>query len=250
MARKFRFDWRMSLAAGVLLPLMVSLGFWQIDRANQNRALIQQADARRQESPVMLESLLTPPANDLQQKQANNNLQLRQVVLKGQWLEQYFLLENQTHAGKNGYYVIGAVKLESGQYVLVNRGWLQAPTLRSELPLVPAQISPVNEVGEVYMSKPILTDEPMFAEAGWPKRVGRFNVPAAAKELGVDVLPFEVRLRPHSPSALVTQWPVVNIQPDKNIAYAIQWFAMAVALVICYLLFSFKQEKVSGEKMA
>jgi surfeit locus 1 family protein len=61
----------------------------------------------------------------------------------------------------------------------------------------------------------------------------------------VDVLPVILRLREGSPSALVTQWPVVNIAPEKNIAYAIQWFAMSVALVLFYLFLSFRRETKS-----
>ena len=53
---------------------------------------------------------------------------------------------------------------------------------------------------------------------------------------GRAVFPFEVRIQPDSPHALVAEWTVVNQSPSKHIGYAVQWFAMAAVLVIIGLL--------------
>lgn len=242
MGRHFHFEWRTALLAAVLLPVMTSLGFWQLHRADENRELIQMAEQRRQQQPAALGQL---PLAQLEQDIARGNLahwQLQQVSLQGQWLDKVFLLENQMHEGHNGYYVIGVMKFKDERYVLVNRGWIIAPALRSELPEVPAIVVAAVEQGEIYVTANVLRDEPVFAENGWPRRIGRFNVPGLARELDVTVLPMIVRLREGSPSALTAQWPVVNITPEKNIAYAIQWFAMSIALVLFYLALSFRRE--------
>ena len=91
------------------------------------------------------------------------------------------------------------------------------------------------------MPSHIYGDEPIFAEPGWPRRIGRLQLPGVARELGLEILPVVLRLREQSPSALTTHWPVVNIAPEKNTAYAIQWFAMSVALLLCYLAVSFRR---------
>lgn len=240
MARRFRFDWRITAFTVVLVPVMIALGFWQLHRADYHRALIRQAEQRRSEQPVALESLLVA-------KESDDALHLQQVALQGQWLDKYFLLENQIHAEKNGYYVFGVMQVAGVGKVLVNRGWIQAPLLRSELPVVPSPTSST-EVGEIYTSASLIEKKPLFAEDGWPKRVGRMNVSGAEQALGFELLPVVVRLREGSPSALATQWPVVNIQPEKNVAYAIQWFAMVLALLICYVVYSFRIEIQSTEK--
>ena len=36
--RTFRFDWKLTLLTTLLLPLLLSLGFWQLDRLDQRRA--------------------------------------------------------------------------------------------------------------------------------------------------------------------------------------------------------------------
>lgn len=242
MGRQFQFEWRTALLVVVLLPVMVSLGFWQLRRADENRGLMKMAEQQRQQPPLALErSLEMQLVQDIAGGQSTR-WQLQQVSMRGQWLDRIFLLENQTHEGHNGYYVIGVLKLADGEHVLVNRGWIIAPALRSELPIIPAAISDAEERGEIYATPSALLEGPVFAESGWPRRIGKLNVPGLAHELGLDVLPVMVRLGEGSPSALTVQWPVVNIAPEKNIAYAIQWFAMSVALVLFYIALSFRRE--------
>jgi surfeit locus 1 family protein len=246
MSRRFHFEWRTALLTVVLLPTMISLGFWQLRRADENRQIIQVAEQRRQQLPLALEQLTAKQvAQDIGSGQSARWL-LQQISLRGQWLDRSFLLENQTHEGRNGYHVIGVLKLADGGHVLVNRGWIIAPALRSELPAIPAATSGSEERGEIYVTPSVLQEGPVFAESGWPRRIAKLNVPGLAHELGVEVLPAIVRLREGSPSALTAQWPVVNIAPEKNIAYAIQWFAMSAALVLFYLALSFRREVINN----
>ncbi|HQQ74251.1 MAG TPA: SURF1 family protein [Pseudomonadales bacterium] len=227
--RQFRFEWRTALLAAALLPIMVNLGFWQLRRADENRELMRVAEQQRQRSPI---AFAQAPFVSLQQ-----------VTIRGRWSDRFFLLENQMHEGRNGYHVIGVIALEDGRNVLVNRGWIAAPTLRSELPVAPPVPEIAVERGEIYISPYLLqNNESVFAENGWPRRIGKLHIPGLVHELGFEVLPMVVRLREGSPSALTVQWPVVNISPEKNIAYAIQWFAMSVALIVFYLALSFRRE--------
>jgi surfeit locus 1 family protein len=242
MSSKFNFEWRTALLAAILLPVMIGLGFWQLQRADENSELLRVAEQYRQRQPLALVPLVE---NQITQDIESGNFgawHLQQVSIQGQWLEKYFLLENQMHEGRNGYYVIGAMKLASGRNLLVNRGWVIAPALRSELPVIPPAVTAVIEVGEAYVSQQILQETAIYAETGWPRRVGRLGVPEFAHELGLEVLPVIVRLHEGSPSALTAKWPVVNIAPEKNTAYAIQWFAMSVALVLFYLYVSFRPD--------
>jgi cytochrome oxidase assembly protein ShyY1 len=105
------------------------------------------------------------------------------------------------------------------------------------------------EIGELYLADFLYRSDAVFAENNWPKRIGRMNIAGLSQELGVDVLSVMVRLRENSPSALTVDWPVVNIAPEKNIAYAIQWFAMAVALLVCYIALSFRRKEALENKV-
>ncbi len=244
MSRHFQFDWRLLLLLIIFLPTMISLGFWQLRRADENRALIDSAAEKRQQKPVAFEELHIA---DLENDVATGRFTAWQhlpVTLHGRWATEVFLFEDQVEGGRNGYHIIGVMVLANGERILVNRGWTLAPSLRSKLPDYPSVVNNVEETGELYITPNILGDGPVFAEAGWPRRIGALQIASLEKELGSTLLPFMVRLHEGSPSALTAHWPVVNIAPEKNIAYAIQWFGMSFALVACYLAFSFRRTNI------
>ena len=85
--------------------------------------------------------------------------------------------------------------------------------------------------------------------AGWPKRVQELDVAALAQSLGEgDVYPYVLRLRRGGPSALYAHWQDVNVLPAKHTAYAVQWFAMAVALTAMYLAVGFGWINAAGHR--
>ena len=45
------------------------------------------------------------------------------------------------------------------------------------------------------------------------------------------------------PDGLVRQWPRPDSGSGKNLGYAVQWFAMALAVLIIYLVLSGKRER-------
>lgn len=240
MTRKFTFEWRITLLVLFLLPVLIGLGFWQLHRADHNSMLIAQAEQRRKENPAPLADVLQQLAGRVDRDKASE-WHLKPVTLRGYWTNKEFLLENQIYGERNGYYVFGVMQIDGIGFVLVNRGWIPAPTLRSELPAIPSVVSG-DEVGEVYISPTWAEHKPLFAEQGWPRRVGRMNLAGAEQELQVQLLPVVVRLTQGSASALAAQWPIVNIQPEKNIAYAVQWFSMAFVLLVCYGFYSYRSE--------
>ena len=53
---------------------------------------------------------------------------------------------------------------------------------------------------------------------------------------GSEVFPYQVRIQPSSPLALVAEWTVVNQSPSMHLGYAVQWFAMAAVLLLIGVL--------------
>lgn len=72
----------------------------------------------------------------------------RAATARGYWLPaQTLFLDNKMYRSRPGYHVLTPLRLSgSNAVVLVNRGWIAAPRLRSELPSVPS------ETGEVEIS--------------------------------------------------------------------------------------------------
>jgi len=241
IALEFRFDWKVTLLVLILLPVTVSLGQWQLRRADEKRALIAER-AEHQAVPPM-------PLNQLPQEQSQ--LRYRRVELTGSFdVEHCFLLDNQVHQGRVGYEIIcpfvdqtkadqqSADKADA-HTVLVSRGFVPAPSLRTQLPPIPSVAAPVSIHGEVYLptgEQVLLAD--LQAAGSWPRVVQSAAVDYLKSQLDASSIanaplyPWVVRLDEDSPAVLERHWQVVNLSPDMHSGYAVQWFAMAATLVL------------------
>ena len=56
------------------------------------------------------------------------------------------------------------------------------------------------------------------------------------REPGVKLFPHPVRIDSGVAAALTVDWQVVNVSPEKHTGYAVQWFTMAAALFILFIL--------------
>jgi cytochrome oxidase assembly protein ShyY1 len=224
---RWQFEWRLSLFAAFFITLFVCLGFWQLQRAEEKRAIARQWQFQREQAPVGLAALTSTAAE----------LAYRPVLLSGSFLEnRQFLLDNRIRRGRYGVEVISPLQDDSGQLVLVNRGWLAADPTRRELPAIPALAGRVTVQGYIYVPP---GDSYLLgaiaSDRGWPRLVQAAEVGAMGEMLGRPLFPYIVRLAPDSAGALVADWPLVNARPEKHTAYAFQWFAMALVLLLLFL---------------
>jgi surfeit locus 1 family protein len=227
-------DWRTSIVSVLLLPMLVGLGLWQLQRADEKAVINTQWELRRSQSPVPLQSLDSANAQ---------LLQYLPVQLSGHFLSaKYFLLDNRIHRGQFGNEVLAVFKLrDSGEAVLVNRGWIAADPSRRQEPTIPEVDGPVLITGHVYVSpgEPYLLADTAL-ESGWPKRIQAIEMDkfeAVVKQnMGVALFPHAVRIDSDSAAALTVDWQVVNVSPEKHTGYAVQWFTMAAALFILFIL--------------
>lgn len=232
LLRQYRFDWKLSLLTALLLPLLLSLGFWQLRRAHEKLELQEQYAARQQEAPVALAEL------DLAQ-----DLQYRQVVLTGRFDNTHnFLLDNRIHEGRAGYDLVTPLITSDDTVVFVNRGWLPQGPTREQLPAPDAIDGIVTLRGSIYVpvGAPLLLGAPMAPE-GWPRVIQALDPVPMASEAGLHpafVFPYSIRLAEGAPGVLVRDWPVISTTPARHRGYAVQWFAMAAVLLGLYLYYS------------
>jgi surfeit locus 1 family protein len=106
----------------------VGLGFWQLDRAEQKRAIQAEYDARSQDAPVGIGPRL----------QDADMLRFHRMTTKGSYDPDYqVLIDNRVQAGQVGYYVITPLRIPgSDMRVLVNRGWVPLGASREDLPKI------------------------------------------------------------------------------------------------------------------
>lgn len=231
--RRFHPGLLPTLVVLALLPLLLGLGFWQLQRAEEKRVLLAEQATRSQE-----------PALELRELEAVDDPAFRRVRLVGEFDgEHSLLLDNRQRGGRVGVELLQPfLDRPSGRWVLVNRGWLPWPqratppafdTPQGELQL---QVTVYRPAGQAFL----LGDG--APGAGWPRLVNAVDAPALWRELGRDGLAAELRLAP-GPASYVGNWPVVAVGPEKHLGYAVQWFALAATLLGLYLWLGVKQAR-------
>jgi len=234
------FDFRPALwptlATLLLLPVLIGLGNWQLERAKVKQALVDTHASRIRQSPVPLGGLLASSLPD-------SEMEYRQVTAQGAYdLDHQLLLDNRTYQGAAGYQVLTPFHLEgtgsAETWVLVNRGWVPLGDSRKVRPAVPG---PANRVTLRAMIQ--LPPEKLFrlgsaeeAAQTWPRVVQQLEVGKIDKVVGYPLLPLVLLLDPDDPGGFVRDWrPVYGITPDKHRAYAAQWYTLAFVLVLIYV---------------
>ena len=219
-----------TLATLILLPFLTRLGFWQLERADWKQDIVDRYAERIRQPAVDLQSLL-PVTTDSQ---------YLAVTASGHYdIGHQLLLDNRLHQGLAGYHVLTPLRLADREAtVLVNRGWVALGASRAVLPELPGP------AGEIRLSAMIvlppddvfLLDTAEEPATGWPQVVQSIDIAALEARLGYALLPLVLQLDAGDAHGFVREWkPVYGIPPAKHRAYAMQWFTLALVLVMIYI---------------
>ena len=213
----------------VVLGILIALGFWQLDRATQKRILLASYSVDPNATVVQLEPDL----------QSATDLRYQFASATGYYdAKHQFLLDNRTSHGRAGYHVLTPFKLRESQVaVLVNRGWIPIGVSRAELP--DPDVATQRRTIEGRIKQP-LADSFMLGDEQprqrWPYRIQRVETERLATELGYPLLPVILLLDSEQQDGYVRDWNTLPFGPERNVGYAVQWFGLAVALLIIYLV--------------
>jgi cytochrome oxidase assembly protein ShyY1 len=229
------------IAVGLLAVLgiiFVTLGNWQLERADERRLIAQRIDVGRSATPVRLSA--DSDASVLQPWQA--------AQVKGVWLAQWsVLLDNRNLDGKPGFWLATPLRLSDDTAVLVLRGWVARPIGQyNPFPAIGQSTAIVDVHGEVAFRVPQLYDMGESTSLNinpvpLSQTQGRTTVDLSllaqrqnvfidemSEVTGLQFLPV-VLLQTNQTDGtdLERQWPTPSIDADTNIGYAIQWFSFA-----------------------
>jgi surfeit locus 1 family protein len=235
VAEASRSRWRGPRAAFLIVltgcAILIALGTWQVQRLAWKTDLIATMDAR----------LALPPANLSDLLAAGTPEDFRPVRVNGTFLHDHEMyLAARSYQSQLGYHVVTPLLLDGGgpgsQAVLVDRGWVpvdrQKPESRAagqlpgkvtvegilRLPAKPGTFTPDNR-----------PDQNMWY---WP------DLPAMGAHAGLaQVAPVLIEAGPEAnPGGLpIGGQTRVNL-PNDHLQYAITWYALAVTLVVIYLV--------------
>ncbi|SLN33301.1 SURF1 family protein [Oceanibacterium hippocampi] len=226
----------------IALPLFIVtlwLGTWQVQRLFWKTDLIQRIESGLAADPAPLPAGAIDP----------DDWFYRRVSVDGVFdhAAEIHLLAH-AERGRLGYHVITPLeRSDGGGWVLVNRGWVpeerKDPATRAE-----GQVAGVQHVDGVarkswkvpWLQGLILPDNDI-AENLW--FFG--DIDQMAEHLGREVAPVFVEA---DGTANPGDWPrggqtVVSV-PNRHLEYAITWYGMAIALLVIYLLYHRKEERL------
>jgi len=231
MKLRVELDWRTTLATALLLPTLLSLGFWQLDRADEKAALIDRLEARRVLPAITPQSAIRLPDDERAD---------RQVVMGARFTpNRYVLLDNRLRGGKFGYEVVAFAEVDQ-LAVALNLGWVRGDPSRKTLPdiALPSGVQTVSgrlyqPSGEAFM----LGENQLPAQL--PGVVQQLTLSAWQDELQSQldqpIFPLEIRVDELASVAFDATWAIVNQTPAKHQGYAVQWFTMAAVLGLAFI---------------
>jgi surfeit locus 1 family protein len=226
----------------MLLPVLVGLGFWQLDRAQQKRAIQAEYDTRSRDERVAIGSQLQQP----------DDLCFYRVIVHGTYEPQYqMLIDNRVQDGHVGYHVITPLRIGSSDTrVLVNRGWVPMGQTRDDLPEAdaPPGMLEITGVATVPSDNVFTFAEPPAPKDKWQHVWQHVDIKRFAAAVPFPVQPVVILLDPDSPAGgFVRRWARLDTGIAVHKGYAFQWFTMAGALLLAYLLYGLRAAKVRDD---
>jgi surfeit locus 1 family protein len=226
------FDPRLltTLLALVLIAALLGLGRWQLRRADAKRALDDMFTSGADATLAIDRD--TPPLPRYQHIEASGSYDSSRQVL----------IDNMSNAqGRAGYYVITPFALTGGGWILVNRGWVPLGASRADLPRIAVPSGPRELHGRadelpragLQLGPRIPLAAPYPVVAGFPThdeiaRLMHESLWSRAAEV--------VLLDSAEPDGYLREWRPPGFPPMRHLAYAVQWFGLALTLAVIYVV--------------
>jgi len=222
-------NWKLAILAFLFIGIFTGLGCWQLSRANYKKGLLKSFAERTQQTPLTAREM-----NSI------SDLRFYRVRLEGNFDYQHILfLDNKTFHGKVGYEVYIPFKAKGlDKAILVDLGFIPMGKHREQLPSLVissshAEIMGMLNLPPTYFALGAINES---SHMTWPLRIEFINVSELAKILNYPVFPYILSIAPKDPHALAIEWQVNIMSPEKHMGYALQWFALAVTLLILFVV--------------
>jgi surfeit locus 1 family protein len=231
-----------SLTTLLILPLLVYLGVWQLQRWEEKLQLQNALENRSKAPPLILSSqdMQTKLKEIINEKTELQTIRFRRLEVIGHFLNtKQILVDNQILEGKVGYRVITPFLAEGDpKILLIDRGWIPLGKNRHTLPSITPIIEKVTLSGIINFPVQgiILKKNAKPFDNVWPHRVQYLDFQILSRLMQTPLYPFLLQLNEKNAyefSLLPTSFAV---SAERHLGYAVQWFIMALAVFIYFLV--------------
>jgi len=212
--RQFRAQLFPTLAYIIFMLLLLWLGYWQLDRAAQKTTLFQ-AFASGDTEAMYLEDALEKAQPRYQR-----------VKLNGRFIQdKQYLIDNMVRKGQVGLHVLTPFRLDTGDLVMVNRGWISLATKHGPLTDLANLLDYSSDKHSITgrldkMLRPGLLLETEIPNSVYPKTVQFPTFEQLSADLQEQIVPWQILLdtEPARLSLKTTQQLIKSFMSEHYVA--------------------------------
>ncbi|MFL2488404.1 MAG: SURF1 family protein [Gammaproteobacteria bacterium] len=215
------FKSKILIFAIIFVPITISLGFWQIDRAEEKKQIIASYDKLLTSEPVGLKSNTT-----------YKNWQ--PVMTVGRFKDTVIFEDNAIVNGRAGFKIYHLFENGDGSYVFVHRGFIERNMIKNNLPQIDIPRGKQALKGSVLIKQDNSfvqniqeSDARIIQEFNTESLINKFPL---LKDRYLHPFLFNLDVRDKKKFQAIEK--PVNMAASKHIGYAIQWFGLCAALII------------------
>ena len=215
------FKTKILIFAIIFVPITISLGMWQIERANEKKLIIANYDKLLVSTPVVL-----------QKNQMLDNWQPIETI--GTYEDTIVYEDNAINNGKAGFKVYHLFRNDDGTFIFVHRGFIERNLIKNNLPEVeiPAEKKLIYgttlfKQNNTFVKNIEESDSRIIQEFNTSLLIERYPM---LKDKYLHPFLFNLDIRDVDKYQPIEK--PVNMTASKHIGYAIQWFGLCAALII------------------
>ncbi|WP_346958128.1 SURF1 family protein [uncultured Arthrobacter sp.] len=214
------------LLAAIFATACVFLGRWQMDRRAETLAEINRVVSNYSATPI--------PFADARDQfiKLDADREWTQVELRGRYDEAgQRIVRNRPLNGQPGYEVVVPFKLESGETVVIDRGWLP---IGNKTPGSPDSV-PAPPAGNVTVVARLKPAEPALQRGAPDGQLASIDLATYSSQLGYPLLTGAYgQLASETPPAadMPVGFPKPSTEEGTHLSYSLQWFAFGVLMFV------------------
>ena len=215
------FKSKILIFAIIFVPITISLGIWQIERANEKKLIIANYDKLLVSAPIAL-----------QKNQMLNNWQ--PIETTGTYEDTIVYEDNAINNGKAGFKVYHLFRNDDGTFIFIHRGFIERNLIKNNLPEVEIPTEKKSIYGttlfkqnNTFVKNIEESDSRIIQEFNTSLLIERYPM---LKDKYLHPFLFNLDIRDVDKYQPIEK--PVNMTASKHIGYAIQWFGLCAALII------------------